>query len=409
MKKTILNTHADGSLYRDFAFAASFRATNDPAENVINATLGSLRDDEGNLLAFKTVYDRFNQINDRRKASYAGRVEGNVNYDEAVFKWLNRANNLNSPHDIVATAGGTGAISLTLKNCLDRHDTFLIPCIGWGSYKTMASQFELNTATYQLTPSSIMEEAGKLMNKQGKVLIIINDPCHNPTGLSFKKEDWQKMMDCFRKLAEKGPVIILNDIAYLDYSHDPDKATGYFTYFNELPENMAVILAFSCSKTMTAYGMRLGAAVILTGKQEEADSLANAFIRGARSFWSNVNNGFMDCFNEVMEKNLAAFKKEKEEAIEMLKRRSDIFLKEAGECGLPLYDYNEGFFATVKINDPLLLDTYSKILEENHIYTVKFTGGIRIGLCAISLEKTKGLAYKLHDLYEQAEREINHE
>ena len=409
MKRSILNSHADGSLFRDSAFAASFKAQNDPAQTTINATLGSLRNEDGRLLTLKTVYDSFERIPADRKASYAGRVEGNVAYNKAVFDWLNRANNLNMPHEVVATAGGTGAISLTLQNCLDHNETFLIPCIGWGSYRTMASQFEFKTRSYKLTADSIIAAAEQLMNDQGKVLIIINDPCHNPTGLSFRQADWQRIMNSFRRLAGKGPVILINDIAYLDYSHDPDHATEYFSLFNNLPENMAVILTFSCSKTMTAYGMRLGAAVILTGSQESAELLYNAFIRTARSTWSNVNNGFMDCFADVVNNHIEEFKHEKQAAIELLKKRSSIFLAEAGECGLPLYEYHEGFFATIRIEDPAILDNYYRLLEENHIYTVRFATGIRIGLCSLSIAQVTGLAARLYSLYQQARKEANHE
>ena len=74
------------------------------------------------------------------------------------------------------------------------------------------------------------------------------------------------------------------------------------------------------------------------------------------------------------------------------------FLQEAEECGLPLYPYKEGFFATVRIDDEDLLNRYHKALDSHDIYTVKFARGIRVALCGIPTNKCIGLAGRMKNI-----------
>ncbi len=400
-----LKGNADYSDYVDAAFSASRKAKSDIAAgyDTLNATLGSLYGEDGLIKSFTTVYDTYAKIDSRRKTSYSSSIAGNDDFNEEVFKWINRNENLHLYHRGVASPGGTGAIALIIDNCLERNETLLIPDVAWGSYRLMAKKNDLKIREYsfvkgeEISLEDLKYQCEKLMDEQGKTVVVINDPCQNPTGVSLGKERWIELVSFFNELSKKGPVLVLNDIAYIDYAYDQEHVTDYLSAFNEAPENVVFAIAFSTSKSLTAYGMRLGECVLLGKDPAKVDHLANAFIRDARSSWGSANNGFMDCFVKLMREHKEEYLREKEEAILELKKRSDIFLTQAKETGLPIYPYKEGFFVTLKVEGERL-DRFQKELEKEHIYGVKFKKGMRIAICSLSIEKTDGLAFRLKEI-----------
>ena len=405
----LLKDSSDYSTYIDNAFLASQRAKKDllTYPETVDATVGTLYGRDNAITAFKSVYEEYNRVSDKRKASYAGGIQGNEAFNKEVYHWINRLDNLNLPYRVVATPGGTGAITLAVTNCLNPNEKILIPEIAWGSYRIMALQHNEKVKTYkmfvdhEISIEGIKEASEKIMHEQHKLLVIINDPCQNPTGISLGKENWRELIAFYNELSKEGPIVILNDIAYLDYSYDYDNATAYMSSFNAISDNIAVIVAFSCSKSLTAYGMRLGAAVIMSKEEEKAERIYNAFLRTARADWSNVNNGFMDAFVSLMQNNKEGYMAEKKTAVEDLQERAELFLSQAKACDLPVYPYVEGFFVTLKIEDPDQLSRFVDKCMENHIYGVRFNKGYRIAICSLSKEKLDGLAPRLKSILEQ--------
>ena len=54
-----------------------------------------------------------------------------------------------------------------------------------------------------------------LLLKEGKLVTIINNPNHNPTGFSMTYEDLYQLGDYFKRLEEENiPVVFIYDVAY---------------------------------------------------------------------------------------------------------------------------------------------------------------------------------------------------
>ena len=53
-------------------------------ENIVNATIGSLYDEDGNLVALDTVFNTYNSLDNRIKAKNASRFSGNPNIRKQV-------------------------------------------------------------------------------------------------------------------------------------------------------------------------------------------------------------------------------------------------------------------------------------------------------------------------------------
>ncbi len=61
--------------------------------------------------------------------------------------------------------------------------------------------------------------------------------------------------------------------------------------FENLPENMLVLVGYSMSKAFTFYGLRSGALVCLSSSVEVADEFLAAATFSSRACWSNGTRG----------------------------------------------------------------------------------------------------------------------
>lgn len=404
-----LNTGSNGKKMVDKVFKAALAAKDAKAvygDSVVDATLGTLFDEDGNFVALESVWTPYESIPKLAKAKYASSIQGNQDFRDAVYTWLFGELDETIDCEIIATPGGAGAISSTMKNILEPGETILIPSQGWGPYKTMATEFGINLKKYNM----FMEDHFDLqdfktsmldmMEEQGKVLVIINDPCHNPTGYSLTPKEWDEIILFVNKLSVQGPVIILNDIAYVDYANQGSTWKQHFAKYNHLTENVMAVIAFSCSKTLTAYGARVGAQIAITKNKEQLASFLDASIYSARSIWSTVNNSAMDLFTKIMsdETLQKAYLSEKQYYVDLLHDRAEIFVSEAKKVGLEIYPFTEGFFVTIKVQNNAEKEALNITLQKNNIFTVEVDGGLRIAICSVPKRKLVGLAKRIKNL-----------
>ena len=346
------------------------------AENVVDATIGSLYSEDGKLVALDTVFESLKKQDNRVLAKYATSFTGNPDFQKAVYDWVLDGNS-KLYHEVIATPGGTGAVGMVVNECLEEGQTIILPEIAWGSYALMAQMHNLKVENYSLFEgdhfnlTSFKETCKKVMEVQDKLVMIINDPCHNPTGYSLTKEEWKEVVDFLNECSKTHKVVLLNDIAYIDFAYGQAKAKEY--------------------------GLRCGAAIIMAQQEEIVQEIKIVFEKEARATWSNINNGAMAMFVDVLENHLDEYNKERNYYVNLLKERSDIFVKEANEVGLKHYPYKEGFFVTLSMDNETR-DKYHEALMANHIYTVKVNKGIRVAVCSLSLDKIKGLAKKMKDI-----------
>lgn len=376
------------------------------ADHVIDATIGSLYDEAGKLVAFSSVFTPYDHIAKERKAKYADSFTGNDSFRAQVYNWVMQDASCELAHSVIATPGGSGAVALTFEDVLDSGQTVVLPDIAWGSYTLMASMNNLKVKQYQLFDGdhfhmqSFQQTCLDVISEQDKLLVVINDPCHNPTGYSLTMEEWKEIVAFLNECSKKVPVVLLNDIAYIDYAYDLSASRKYLECFNDFNEQVMAVIAFSCSKTLTSYGLRCGAALLLAQKAEAVRSVEIVFEKTARATWSNIPNAAMDNFTDVTTVHRKEFEDEKQQHIANLRKRSAIFVEEAAQCGLAIYPYKEGFFVTVKVEDNALRDAYHEALMKELIFTVKVNKGIRVAVCSLPIRDCYGLAKRMKDILE---------
>lgn len=377
--------------YNDTIFPIVGAAKADTDENKVNGTAGCLAGEDGKLFVYKTVFENEKNIEDIKKASYASSPAGNKDYIKAIEKYI-LEDRVKNNHCTIATIGGTGALYLSTRLCLENGENIIYPEISWGNYKVIAQEYGLNPLTYNVY--DLNDLFSKIDACNDKAFIVINSPCENPLGHSYTNEQWDKIFDKVNNCGKE--IILLIDNAYMDYAYNDPKA--FFHHFNNLNDNVLVLIAVSCSKSFSYYGVRLGALIAINNDEEFVNKFENYASRVARTTWSNASNGAMLTVTDVLNNHFDEYVEERNESVKMLKQRTDLFINQANECGLETYPYTEGFFVTLKLKDLNKRDELHSKLMDNHIYTIKVNKGIRIGICSIPLKQIDGLAKRIKDL-----------
>lgn len=379
------------------ASKASSAKKQDP--HVINAVAGVLMHDDGSFYCFKTVDDILKKCSAEELYTYSA-SGGSEEFQDAVCDWVfhEQYEEIKEKAGVKAipTPGATGAIGIALSNALDRGEILLLPDIYWGPYKNMADAEGFLVVEYpylkdgKFNFSGFKEAADKIGNRQKKVVTIINDPCHNPTGYSLTAEEFKQLIEYFNRNQDIAYNIIY-DIAYFDYGEEEHK----FSLMTDAKENTLFNIAFSCSKSFSLYGMRVGASIILSCNKKCVDELYLASTFLARARWSNVTKAGISLLlklnkdKELQEK----VKAELNDAKDAIKRRADVFIKEAREVDLPIYKYRGGFFIFVAGDGIKLAE---KLIAKG-IYVLGHKKGIRIAICGLSLNEVAGMARKIKD------------
>lgn len=376
--------------------SAAAREAKKNNKDVINATAGSYYTEDGNIKVFEPVKNHFENPNYNQHLSYAS-VGCSANLKKAIFEWVLGENNLETYkdyyQDATPTPGGTGAISMALATYLEEGEGILLPNLMWPAYVQIANNIKVEANYYNLYNekrefdlNSLEEQIIKSQEKYGKVFIVVNDPCHNPTGFVMSNDEYKGLVALLNKHSVNSKIILLMDIAYLDYG----KETGDFTRSNfkelsALNDNVKVLFAFSASKTFGIYGLRLGALLHITKNEEEAIKFTHATHYHARSTWSNSSHLAMniieDTFTNIDKKN--AFKVELALTSKNLSERANKFTPHLDKYNVPYAPYQSGFFILLLIDNPY----FDRLLEEQNIYGVRFGKNYRIALSSINLDE----------------------
>src|SRR3712207_1561474 len=133
----------------------------------------------------------------------------------------------------------------------------------------------------------------ELSEKQDSLIVVINDPCQNPTGFKLSQGEWLAVMKILKEATQKTNVILIKDIAYKDFDTSEYEEK---TVLSELPENMLVVYAFSLSKSLGIYGMRAGAQLAISSSKECVEEFETAAAFSCRATWSNASRGGMEMF-----------------------------------------------------------------------------------------------------------------
>lgn len=367
--------------------------------SVIDATVGMMFNDNYEFYTPNTVTEVIAQCSKYESLSYLD-TNGGKEYHDAVLNWVFGKYlsdvKINTNVGVMATPGGSGAIGLVLSNYLNYNESVLLPSDMWTPYITMADERNLKHSTYNLYDENynfdmdnFRQSIDNLHKSQENIVVIINDPCHNPTGLCMTDGNYDDLFDFFNNLDYQVTLVL--DIAYIDYySSDFDKTRERFKKLSLLNDNILVIFAFSGSKTFSLYGLRIGACVAMSRSQLVIDEFVASTEYTARSTWSNVSSLGVNVVTKIVSNPVycSNFKNEVLDIQRVLSLRAATFIEESKKHNLDVGAYELGFFICIKCADPVGLA--AKLIEEK-VYVCPTLGCIRVAVSCISVDEASRL------------------
>ena len=224
---------------------------------------------------------------------------------------------------------------------------------------------------------------------QSKVMTWLNDPAHNPTGLSLSDKERIAVLQAFSDAAMENENVgftLLIDAAYHLYAKEPhgwaESLTDALHDGMLWPDNLLICFAISVSKSHTIYGLRAGALVSLHPNQSVVDRITTVMGVTGRQTWSATSRLAQYAVSEIHqdEQKGAAWSDECNNLTKILETRRNLFIEHCENLGVPINPTHDGFFAWLETPNP------RKIVDkcaQSHVYLVPLNGGVRIGLCAI--------------------------
>lgn len=375
---------------------ARLAKSKDPS--VIDSTIGMLFDEDGKFFTFKTVEKATEDLSGKEKYSY-GSTSGSKEYHEALYSWIFRQYEdefkRNCYLRCVATPGGTGAVADAVGNYLSSGETLLVPNYMWTNYIQIANERGCNTTTYDMFDndgsfnlSSFENKAIELKKNQNRVVVIINDPCQNPTGYSMSYADWIGVVQILNSISRDGtPVVLIYDMAYIDYDRRGFEASrNNLRLFQKFNPSVLTIMCFSGSKTLGLYGLRVGAEICVAQSEEDANQFQVASDFTARGIWSGTSTLGQNVITRALTTYKDMFVEELEDARKLLIDRANAFIEEAKAVGLYHLPYNCGFFVTIPCDNP---QKAFNDLKEKGLYILPIQNAIRLTLSSITLDEVK--------------------
>lgn len=371
-------------------------------ENVIDSTIGVFLDDSGKLVVLESVMECIRRLQPEDYAAYAP-ILGLPEYREAVKKAVFMDE---LPEGVFVesyyTPGGTGAIRNAVSAYTRPGDKILVSDWHWNPYNLIASEIGRTVDTYPLFDESdrfdceAFEEAlTSVLKEQDQTLVIVNTPAHNPTGYTFTETDWDRLLAVVGKFENKK-IALLVDIAYLDFSGDGKAYRFFLKKLAKSPAHVLPLISFSASKGYTMYGMRCGALLCMAQNEETAKEFLDVMSVECRASWSNGNRAAMKVLANILsdEKLMEKVSREREDYLQILKRRGSVFMEEAEKAGLKTCPYDSGFFITIPCGEP---EAAGERLQDMDIFVIPMGRGLRVSVASNTEEECRRMPAKIKE------------
>ena len=278
---------------------------------------------------------------------------------EEISKWNKRKYNLDySKDEIIVTCGGSEAIDISLRGCINPSDEVIILEPNYVCYEPdiiMAGGIPVkiklkNENEFRLTP----EELESAITSKTKILLM-NYP-NNPTGAIMTKEDLEKIAE----VVIKHDLLVISDEIYSELTY-----SGNHYSIGALPnmrERTLTINGFSKSFAMT--GWRLGYLMGPKAIMDQIKKIHQFVIMSAPTISQYagieaLRNG---------DKDIERMKKEYD-------KRRKYLLKEFNRLGLPCFEPRGAFYCFPYIGKYGMTseEFATKLLEKEHVVVVPGT------------------------------------
>ncbi|QDU83627.1 Aromatic-amino-acid aminotransferase [Planctomycetes bacterium Pla163] len=353
---------------------------------VVNATLGALFDDDGSLAVMQSVFDALRAVPPERAAAYAP-IAGPPEFLTAVLDDLYGGHALHEQSVIVGTPGGTGALYDAIVNFTEPGHALLTSSYYWSPYGILADHARRGLTTFRMFDeagdfdvASLERRLHELLDEQGRALVVLNTPCHNPTGFSLDDDEWRRTVKVLRDASEKGPIALCIDYAYAEFA--AERSGSWRDHVAGLIDRVTLLVAWTASKSFTQYGARVGALVASHADPAERERLLNALRYTCRGTWSNCNHlGMSGVADALIRPELRArLESERGDLRALLDARVKVFNEHASGTSLRYPRYEGGFFVSCFTSDP---HAVAQRCKAQGLFLVPLQGAVRVALCSV--------------------------
>ena len=369
-------------LPEDPIFAAACRAA-DAGPDAINGTIGVILEENGEPHLFPSVRTALKEI-DAIDTHYPP-LAGLPAYREVVSSLVfGKA----AAHAIaVATAGGTGALSVLLRTAHTAgYRNAIMPTPSWANHErvivgggfslTKVPYIANGTATFDALHSTAMEA-------EEPCILVLQAGCHNPTGLDPDTLQWQELA---HTIANTQHTVLL-DFPYQGFGHGVAEDTLPVQIL--VDAGVSLLVAWSASKNHSLYGLRTGAALGYSSDETKRAMLLQHLTIANRSLLSVAPRTGQQVVATVQNKYREVWEDELRKLRTLLNEKRT-FLTDT----LPQYREaianTHGMFVML----PLAKESIEQLAKEN----IFLTPDGRINIAGISLENIKKLGTALERL-----------
>ncbi len=376
---------------------AEVRSRRDAGEDILDVTQGILRDDTGRPVIHETVLELWRELTPLEIALEAPPA-GDPAFLEGLTRWYWPS--VEGQACGCATAGGRGALALTLRCFLKPGMSVLTMEPGWSPAIDLAVASGMHRVEapshipgHPLDPE-VWERLGtSILERQGRLLLWLNDPCHHPTGRSLSCDERRTLMDRLRSWSERGPVTLILDMAYVDYTTDPVHVREALDDYQGLGREGRVLVgaALSLSKSLTLYGARGGALVFPWTRNT---SLQKALVQNVQGLGATAPCPPQALFRRLLRegKYQEALLAEQRHWSEILEARALALSTALRDRGFEGVTWQGGFFVHLAFREP---EALAQKLRSFGIFTTPTPRGLGVGLCALPVETAPRLVQAL--------------
>ncbi len=354
----------------------------DDRSDKIDLGVGVYRTDDGATPVFAAIKAAERQLVESQDSkSYLG-PEGDLGFVNALMPYIFGSDaTMGGRIAGMQTPGGTGAVRLALalgQKAGMRRIHMGVP--SWPNHAQIIGDLGLELVPFDHAnadgTANVDAVLAAIAGAGPQDGVLIHGCCHNPTGIDYTLEDWDRIANAF---ASSGAFPLI-DTAYHGLGHGLEEdVAGLRRVIAKVPE---AFVAYSCDKNFGMYRDRVGALYILA---RDADTLETAFSNAnalARASWSMPpDHGAAAVRLILRDSKLTALWQDELKAMRERMRQVRARLAEAGVAGsvdlAPLGRQN-GLFSTL----PVSKEQVERLRKDHGIY---MAGSGRINVAGLTM------------------------
>jgi aromatic-amino-acid transaminase len=358
-------------------------------DKIVNATVGSIYHDDHTFYHYESVKSAIQTLDH----TYPYTLSTGNDLERLVFEsWILR-HNYAFKHDSVLSIGGTGALHIGFDSYLNAGDLVISGIPMWSNNYTMLEHLKIELWTFPLFNGNhfnfeaLKNKVELAKGKFKRIMILMNDPAHNPSGYQMTKEEWTTLLRYTNEVLNTQDILIMNDMAYLDFS---ESGRDIFKVLETELKSLLFLAAFSGSKSFSLYGARTGMLMAISNDKEEIETFKEAAIYVARATYSLPSSFGFKVIHDVLTipKYKEMYLTELNDIKSLLTQRAVLLKQTLDNKNIPYFPYHGGFFLTIQHEHPiqLLAD-----FQSNGIYGIPVEHGLRLAISSLTLKDIERL------------------